>query len=105
MLGKTKGKAMTTKDNRTEEQKKTHRLAVVAKDRVLSGWGYAQGGSSRMAWACAPGVNVDRVYNWAKSRSDSQYVNIVNLSEYRPPRGTACFHIYVCGPDHPAANY
>lgn len=93
---------METKDDRTEEQKLTHRWAVVGRDRFMSGWGGAEGGYSRCAWACGPGVSLDRVENWVRRRSDMQYVNLVDLNTYRPPRSTAHFHIYVCDTDHPA---
>lgn len=90
---------MTTQDDRTPEQKKTHQWGVVARDKFMSGWGEAKGGASRCAWACAPGVNLDRVERWVRSRSEMRYVNIVDLSSYRPPRGTVHFHIYVCNLD------
>lgn len=96
---------MTIEDNRTPEQKSTHVIAIVARDCCLSAWGGAEGGASRCAWACAPGVNEDRVFNWVRSRGDMQRVSIVNLRTYRPPANTAHFHIYVCGPDHIAAKY
>lgn len=96
---------MTTVDDRTPAEKVTHAWAVVARDKFMSGWGGASGGSSRCAWACGPDVNLDRVENWVRSRSEMQYVNVVNLKTYRAPRGTAHFHIYVCNADHPAARY
>lgn len=96
---------MKTKDNRTEEQKKTHVLAIVARDKFMSGWGEASAGASRCAWACHPDVNPDRVFNWVKSRSEMRNVNLVDLRTYRPPSGTAHFHIYVCDPNHRAATY
>lgn len=96
---------MITKDDRTPEQKKTHRLAIVAADKFMSGWGGAAGGVSRCAWACAPDVNTDRVWNWVKQRKEMRYVNLVDLSTYRPPKGTAHFHIYVCNADHTAARH
>jgi len=86
---------MTLVDDRTEEQQKTHRWGVVGRDRFLSGWGGARGGYSRAAWACGPDENLDQLYDRIKARGDMQYVNIVDLSSYRPPRGTAHFHIYV----------
>ncbi len=93
-------------DDRTEEQKKTHILAVVAKDRCLSGWGPARSGASRCCWAFDPAkVNSDRVFNWVKHRREMRYVNLVDLRTYRAPRGTAHFHIYVCNEDHVAATY
>lgn len=92
-------------DDRTAEQKQTHVLAIVARDKFMSGWGGAEGGASRCAWAVAPDVNPDRVFNWVKSRSEMKYVNLVDLRTYRAPRGTAHFHVYVCNPDHVAARY
>lgn len=95
---------MITKDDRSEAQRKTHRWAVVAKDKSMSGWGGARGGASRCAWACHPEVNTGRVERWVRSRQEMRYVSVVNLDTYRPPRGTAHFHVYVCDPGHPAAN-
>jgi len=95
---------MATQDDRTEEQKKTHRLAIVARDKFMSGWGGASGGASRCAWACHPEVNTDRVFDWVRNRSEMRCVNVVDLSTYRPPSGTAHFHIYVCDPGHPASG-
>lgn len=92
-------------DDRTPEQKKTHRWGVVARDRTMSGWGGASGGTSRCAWACPVEVNTDRVFNWARSCRNLQRVALVDLATYRPPAGTAHFHIYVCDPDHVAARY
>lgn len=94
-------------DDRTKEQRKTHVWAVVARDRFMSGWGGAAGGSSRCAWAVPSddSVNIDRVERWVRSRSEMQYVNVVKLTTYRPPRGTAHFHVYVVDADHPAARF
>ena len=97
---------MTTEDDRTPEQRKTHFLAVVAKDKCMSGWGGAAGGASRCCWAFDHTlVNSDRVFNWVQSRKEMRYVNLVDLRTYRAPRGTAHFHVYVCGPEHVAARY
>lgn len=96
---------MQREDDRTEEQKQTHIWGVVASDKFLSGWGGARGGTSRCAWACGPDVNIDRVERWVRSRREMRYVSIVNLKTYRPPKGTAHFHIYVCEPTDTAANY
>jgi hypothetical protein len=105
MLNRTQ-RVLTKEDDRTEEEKKTHILAVVGRDRCLSGWGGAAGGYSRAAWAFDPAkVNPDRVENWVRSRTDMQFVNLVDLRTYRAPAGTAHFHIYVCNPDHVAAKY
>lgn len=95
---------MITEDDRTTEQKATHRWAVVARDKCLSGWGVAAGGASRCAWACPQELNIDRVFNWVKSRDEMKHVNIVNLSTYRAPRGTAHFHVYVVNAKHPALS-
>jgi hypothetical protein len=92
-------------DDRTSEQQKTHIWGIVARDKFMSGWGGAKGGASRCAWACHPDVNTDRVYNWVKNRSEMRYVNLVDLRTYRPPSGTAHFHIYACNPDHVAARF
>lgn len=92
---------MTTEDDRTPEQKRTHNYAVVGRDSFLSGWGEAARGYSCAAWACDPSQNLDRLENWVRRRGDMKYVNVVDLNGYRPPRGTAHFHIYVAGPEHP----
>jgi len=96
---------MIKQDDRTEEQKKTHYLAVVMRDNLMSGWGQAKDGASRCAWAFDPSkVNSNRVFNWVKNRKGAR-VNLIDLRAYRAPRGTAHFHIYACEPDHPAAKY
>ena len=93
---------MIIKDDRTEEQKRTHRWAVVATDRFLSGWGGAEGGSSFAAWACERGDLYD-VERWVRSRSDMQRVRVANLDTYRPsPRTCAHYHIYTVTPGHGA---
>ena len=92
----------TTVDDRSTEQKNTHVWGVVAKDKFMSGWGGAAGGTSRCAWAVPAGSSLERVFNWVSSRKDLRNVNIVNLNTYRAPRGTAHFHIYVVTENHPA---
>jgi len=84
---------MKREDDRTPEQQQTHRWGVVALDKCMSGWGGARGGMSRCAWAVPNDntVNIDRVFNWVRSRSEMRYVNIVDLKTYRPPRNTAHF--------------
>jgi len=97
---------MIKQDDRTQEQKKTHRYGVVAHDKFMSGWGGASGGTSRAAWAVDESkVNIDRVYNWVKSRSEMKYVNIVDLNNYHAPRGTAHLHIYVVDENDTAAKF
>lgn len=94
---------MVIQDDRTPEQQTTHVIAVVGRDSFLSGWGSAAGGYSRAAWACSPDVDVAHVERWVRSRSDMQYVNVVDLRTYQPPRGTVHFHVYVCNLGHPAS--
>ena len=93
---------MTTQDDRTAEQRKTHRWGIVARDKFLSGWGGASGGFSRCAWACATIEEATECEKWVRDRSEMIHVNFVDLTTYRAPRGTAHFHIYVCEGDHPA---
>jgi len=101
---------MVRKDDRTPEQQHTHRWAVVARDRFLSGWGQAAGGYSRCAWAVPLGpkggtMALDAVLWWVQGRREMSHVRVVDLSTYRPPRGTAHFHIYAVDPDtHPAVS-
>lgn len=85
---------MFTLKSLTEAEKITHRWGVVAKDRFMSGWGDAAGGASRCAWACKP-EDLHECEKRIRDRKKMLYVNIVDLNAYRPPRGTAHFHIYV----------
>ena len=98
---------MERKDDRTEEQRTTHRWAVVARDKFMSGWGGAKGGASRCAWAVpnewATDGSIDDVERWVRGRSEMIHVNVVDLSTYRCPRGTAHFHIYTVNDSHPSA--
>lgn len=95
-------------DDRTAEQRKTHLWAVVAHDKFMSGWGGARGGSSRCAWAVPVEFvhdgKLNRLENWVRNRSEMRYVNVVKLDTYRPPRGTAHFHVYVADADHPGVR-
>jgi len=95
----------TVEDDRTPEQLRTHNLAVVARDKFLSGWGGARGGNSRCAWAMPPEFHHDgraeRLERWVRNRSEMRNVNVVNLDTYRPPAGTVHFHIYVADASHP----
>jgi hypothetical protein len=95
---------MIKQDDRNEAQKHTHRLAIVARDVFMSGWGQCTNGVSRCAWALHPDVNPDRVFNWVKSRKEMRNVNVVDLNTYKP-KNTHHFHIYVCEPSHVAATY
>ena len=93
---------MIKQDDRTSEQKQSHTFAVVARDKFMSGWGNARNGSSRCGWACPDMDTANQLLKWVQNRSEMRNVNLVDLRTYRAPRGTAHFHIYVAGPDHPA---
>ena len=95
---------MTKIDDRTDSQKTTHHLGIVARDDFMSGWGGASGGHSRCAWAVAPGVSLQRLERWVRSRPELKYVNVVNLNSYRPPSTTSHYHIYIAGVDHPSQD-
>jgi len=98
---------MKLQDDRTPQQANTHRWAVVARDKFMSGWGGATGGASRCAWAVPNDWlhdgSIEAVERWVRSRSEMVHVNVMDLSKYRCPRGTAHFHIYVVNDQHPAA--
>ena len=95
---------MQIQDDRTEEQKKTHRYAIVGTDRFMSGWSKAKGGTSYAAWAIdGDRETIDRVEKWVSSRSDMRRVRFVNLDTWRP-RGRGHAHIYVVEAGHPALD-
>lgn len=87
-------------DDRTEEQKKTHYFAVVARDKFMSGWGPCKNGHSRCGWVCASIEDAERMFKWVSNRSEMRNVNIVDMRKYRAPRGTAHFHLYVADKNH-----
>lgn len=90
---------MRIEDDRTEEQKTTHTVLVVATDRALSGWGKAAGGKSYAAWACKPEHEKD-VLEWVERRHDMTRVRVV-YGSYRPS-AAGHLHVYYVRPDHPA---
>lgn len=99
---------MIRQDDRTPEQRKTHQWAIVARDKFMSGWGEAKNGASRCAWA-VPNEFIhdgrfDRLERWVRNRSEMVYVNVVKLDTYKPPSGTAHFHIYVADASHPGVT-
>lgn len=81
------------KDDRTNEQKVTHTLAVVGVDPFMSSWGDAAGGMSYAAWAFKEGQAVQTLSK-VQARGDMRRVRIVALDGYRPT-GAAHLHIYV----------
>ena len=93
---------MERQDDRTTEQKKTHRWGVVATDKFMSGWGQASNGLSKCAWAVKDGLDINKVERWVDNRNEMKYVNVVDLNTYRPSRATAHFHIYVVDEGHPS---
>lgn len=91
---------MIYEDDRTDEQKRTHRVLVIGTDSFLSGWGGAEGGASYAAWACTPDDEY-AVTRWVENRGDMKRVRVTR-DPYRPGRNCAHLHIYVVGENHPA---
>jgi len=90
-------------DDRTADQRNTHTVGVVMRDRFMSGWGGATGGYSRAMWALDPAeCDIDKLERWVSHRGDANYVNRVLVNNYRPSRSTVHLHVYVVGPDHPS---
>lgn len=93
---------MEIRDDRTEAQKTTHDVLVIATDRFMSGWGRAAGGVSIAAWACR-GDDAGTVESWVRSRHEMHRVRVTCNPRYKPrTNGCAHFHIYAVGPEHPA---
>ena len=90
---------MEYQDDRTNEQKKTHRFIVAMTDTFMSGWGKAENGTSYAGWACRH-EHIEQVEQWVRSRGDAKRVRIVG-SDWRP-RGTGHTHIYVVNNGHPS---
>ena len=87
-------------DDRTDDQKKTHNVIVLATDSFMSGWGKASDGPSYAGWACR-NEDVYRVERWLMNRDEMKRVRIVS-GDYRPSRSGGHCHIYVVGEDHAA---
>lgn len=78
-----------------------YKKGVICRDKCLSGWGLAKGGSSWAIWAGPPELNYEKLYDWVNGRSDSQYVRIVeDINKYRPPRTAKHLTIYVIDENH-----
>lgn len=90
-------------DDRTDDQKKTHRFLVTATDKFMSGWGEAKGGKSKCAWACLP-EHVDHVERWVRARPEMKYVNVTTNTKWRG-YPAAHVHVYVVDEGHPALGY
>lgn len=93
---------MTYKDDRNDEQHKTHLYAVAGTDKFMSGWGGANGGSSVAAWACTLD-DLHLVEKWVGERKDMRRVRTVKLSEWRPK--AAHVHVYVVDDKHPSVSW
>lgn len=92
---------MKIQDDRTHEQRKTHRVLVIGTDTCLSGWGGASGGASYAAWACEP-KDKAKVLSWVEGRQDMKRVRVVYGSYQPNPRHCAHLHIYVVEDGHTA---
>jgi hypothetical protein len=90
------GPKMERQDDRTPEQKQTHTLLIVGTDKILSGWGKAEGGMSYAAWACTSEQERE-CFSWVESRFDMLRVRTVLARTYRP-KGRGHLHIYVFEP-------
>ena len=90
---------MKFEDDRTAEQKKTHHILITATDKFMSGWGEAEGGTSKVAWACDTHEKADKILKWVEGRSDMKYVNFYTRNRWRP-RNATHVHIYVVDDDH-----
>ena len=83
---------MKVRDDRTEEQKRTHHILWGGTDRFMSGWGEAEGGASYAFWACKP-EDERECERTIRSRPDLARVRDV-MTDYRP-RGVGHCHIYL----------
>jgi len=83
---------MIYQDERTDEQKLTHRFAVIGTDAFMSGWGGAEGGVSYAGWAFQE-KDYAQCLSAVASRRDMRRGRVVDLSTYRPK--AAHTHIYV----------
>ena len=94
---------MIVDDRRTDEQRRKLTILVVGTDRVLSGWGLCEGGTSVAAWACTSD-DVAAVEAWVRSRGDMRRVRVVYDLPGRGyrPRRAAHFSIYPVEIGHPA---
>ena len=88
-------------DDRTPDQKKTHRWAVIGTDLFRSSWGEAESRVSYTGWAFKNNQRC-QVERWVRNRNDQKRVRVVYLPDYRPSRKDVHLHIYVVGPNHRA---
>ena len=94
---------MIYKDQRTDEQKKTHTILVTAKDKFMTGWGHAQNGASYCAWAVNPNeASHAKLLHWVESRPEMKYINVRydGGKNWRP--NAAHVSIYAIDANHPS---
>jgi len=102
------------KDDRTDEQRKTHTVLYGGVDTFLSSWGPPAdaGVDSRAYWACKP-EDCDKVRTWVRAREEFNSPHTtsslrpndpIELQGYFPSQdATGDFvHIYAVNPGHPA---
>lgn len=89
----------TLQDDRTPEQRVSHRYGVAMTDAFMSGWGGAEGGTSVAIWAC-PVEWLDHVERCVRRRSEARRVRVVDLNRYRPRSNVAHAHVYVVEAGH-----
>ena len=93
---------MKIEDDRTEEQRATHKYLVVGTDSFMGGWGKAKGGVSYAAWACTR-ETAPRVLNWVKARREMKRVRlVVESGRAYHPSARGHLHVYVVDDGHPA---
>jgi hypothetical protein len=85
-------------DDRTPEQRVSHRFGVFATDPGMSGWGRAANGVSACVWACPPTIDINKVLAWVERRSDMEEETIVDLDVWVPDFRIVHTHIYVFNP-------
>lgn len=88
-------------DDRTWEQRGTHRILIVGTDRFMSRLGQRAGvcQQSFAAWACRP-EDADSVEKWVRSRGDMTRVR--RATDRLHPQKGVHVHIYVVDAEHPA---
>lgn len=93
---------MIVVDERNTNEQTALTLAVVGRQRVLSGWGRAlRATHHRVAWACRP-ADVLAVERWVRARGDVSRIALVHLSSRYRPRGTRLMYIHAVRRGHPA---
>jgi hypothetical protein len=93
----------TVIDDRTQEQRETHRVLICGTDGFMTRWGHRCGmvgksGRSIAAWACTPG-DAATVEAWVRTRGDLKRVR--RAIRVYPQKGDH-IHIYVVTDAHPS---